>query len=193
MYGWPSAMAAVLAVGACAPQAVAPTVPVMPAQGKPFDQFANDQATCQAYAQNAIAPLTQQANNNALGRRPADDRRSARRSGAAIGGGRGAAIGAASGAVVGGSMRRRELVLRRRWRSSSNTTCSTPNACRRRATRCPAARRLRPTPRHRRATAPVPAHRFRRRRDRGALFATASPRRGRFDDSSSGLVPAGPF
>ncbi|HEX5318765.1 MAG TPA: glycine zipper family protein [Stellaceae bacterium] len=95
-------MAAVLSVAACAPQAVAPTVPVMPAAGKPFDQFANDQATCQAYAQNMVAPLTQQANNNALGGALLTTALGAGL-GAAIGGGRGAAIGAASGAVVGGS------------------------------------------------------------------------------------------
>jgi uncharacterized protein YcfJ len=96
-------MAAVLTVAACAPQAMAPTVPVMPGQGKQFDQFANDQATCEAYANQQIAPLTQQANNNGLGQALITTALGAGL-GAAIGGGRGAAIGAASGAVVGGSM-----------------------------------------------------------------------------------------
>lgn len=96
-------MAAVLTVAACAPQVVAPTVPVMPGQGKPFDQFANDQATCEAYAQQQIAPLTQQANNAGIGQTLLTTALGAGL-GAAIGGGRGAAIGAASGAVVGGSM-----------------------------------------------------------------------------------------
>src|SRR5665213_3408394 len=96
-------MATVLALAACAPQAVAPTVPVMPGQGKPFDQFANDQATCEAFANQQIAPLTQQANNNGLGQALLTTALGAGL-GAAIGGGRGAAIGAASGALVGGSM-----------------------------------------------------------------------------------------
>jgi uncharacterized protein YcfJ len=96
-------MATVLALAACAPQAVAPTVPVMPGQGKPFDQFANDQATCEAFANQQIAPLTQQANNNGLGQALLTTALGAGL-GAAIGGGRGAAIGAASGAVVGSSM-----------------------------------------------------------------------------------------
>ncbi|HEX3881657.1 MAG TPA: YMGG-like glycine zipper-containing protein [Stellaceae bacterium] len=96
-------MATVLTLAACAPQAVAPTVPVMPGQGKPFDQFANDQATCEAFANQQIAPLTQQANNNGLGQALLTTALGAGL-GAAIGGGRGAAIGAASGAVVGSSM-----------------------------------------------------------------------------------------
>jgi uncharacterized protein YcfJ len=96
-------MAAVLTVAACAPQVVAPTVPVMPGQGKQFDQFANDQATCEAYAQQQIAPLTQQANNAGIGQTLLTTALGAGL-GAAFGGGRGAAIGAASGAVVGGSM-----------------------------------------------------------------------------------------
>jgi hypothetical protein len=96
-------MAAVLTVAACAPQVMAPTVPVMPGQGKPFDQFANDQATCEAYANQQIAPLTQQANNNGIGQALITTALGAGL-GAAIGGGQGAAIGAASGAVVGGSM-----------------------------------------------------------------------------------------
>ncbi|HEY1796026.1 MAG TPA: YMGG-like glycine zipper-containing protein [Stellaceae bacterium] len=96
-------MAAVLTVAACAPQVVAPTVPVMPGQGKPFDQFAADQQTCEAYANQQIAPLTQQANNSGIGEALLTTALGAGL-GAAIGGGRGAAIGAASGAVVGTSM-----------------------------------------------------------------------------------------
>ncbi|MGH7092140.1 MAG: YMGG-like glycine zipper-containing protein [Stellaceae bacterium] len=95
-----AAMAAVLTVSACAPTVMAPTVPVAPAQGKPFSQFANDQATCQAYANHEVAPLTAQANNNALGSALLGTALGAGL-GAAIGGGRGAAIGAASGAALG--------------------------------------------------------------------------------------------
>jgi uncharacterized protein YcfJ len=95
-----AAMAAVFTVSACAPTVMAPTVPVAPAQGKPFNQFANDQATCEAYANQQVAPLTAQANNNALGSALLGTALGAGL-GAAIGGGRGAAIGAASGAALG--------------------------------------------------------------------------------------------
>lgn len=93
-------MAAVVALGACAPTVMAPTVPVAPGQGKPFAQFANDQASCEAYANQQVAPLTAQANNNALGGALLGTALGAGL-GAAIGGGRGAAIGAASGAALG--------------------------------------------------------------------------------------------
>ncbi|HVC53008.1 MAG TPA: YMGG-like glycine zipper-containing protein [Stellaceae bacterium] len=95
-----AAMAAVLTVSACAPTVMAPTVPVAPAQGKPFNQFANDQATCEGYANQQVAPLTAQANNNALGSALLGTALGAG-VGAAVGGGRGAAIGAASGAALG--------------------------------------------------------------------------------------------
>jgi uncharacterized protein YcfJ len=97
------AMAAVIALGGCAPAVMAPTVPVMPGANKPFDQFAADQQTCQAYANSQTAPMTAQANNQAAGGALLTTVLGAGL-GAAFGGGRGAAIGAASGAVVGGSM-----------------------------------------------------------------------------------------
>jgi uncharacterized protein YcfJ len=96
------AIIAVIAVTACAPTVMAPSVPVMPGANKPFDQFAADQQTCQAYANSQTAPLTAQANTQALGTALFTTALGAGL-GAAIGGGRGAAIGAASGAVVGGA------------------------------------------------------------------------------------------
>ena len=93
---------AAIALTGCAPAVMAPTVPVMPGPNKPFDQFAADQQTCQAYANSQTAPLTAQANNQALGGTLLTTALGAGL-GAAIGGGRGAAIGAASGAVVGGA------------------------------------------------------------------------------------------
>ena len=96
-------MAAVIALSACAPTVMAPTVPVMPGANKPFDQFAADQQTCQAYANSQTAPMAAQANNQAAGGALLTTVLGAGL-GAAFGGGRGAAIGAASGAVVGGSM-----------------------------------------------------------------------------------------
>ena len=94
------AMAAVIALSACAPAVLAPTVPVMPGANKPFDQFAADQQTCQAYANAQVAPLVAQANNQAAGGALLTTILGAG-IGAAVGGGRGAAIGAASGALVG--------------------------------------------------------------------------------------------
>lgn len=98
-----SVMAAVVALTACAPTVMAPTVPVMPGPNKPFDQFTADQATCQSYANAQTAPLAAQANNQAVGSALLTTALGAGL-GAAIGGGRGAAIGAASGAVVGTGM-----------------------------------------------------------------------------------------
>jgi outer membrane lipoprotein SlyB len=93
-------MAAALALSGCAPTVLAPTVPVMPGPGKPFDQFSADQATCQSYASAQVAPLTAQANNQAFGSALLTTALGAGL-GAAIGGGRGAAIGAVGGALVG--------------------------------------------------------------------------------------------
>ena len=101
--GLGGAMVAVIALTGCAPTVMAPTVPVMPGANKPFDQFAADQQTCQAYANSQTAPLAAQANNQAVGTTLLTTALGAGL-GAAVGGGRGAAIGAASGAVVGGSM-----------------------------------------------------------------------------------------
>jgi outer membrane lipoprotein SlyB len=96
-------MVAVVALTACAPTVMAPTVPVMPGANKPFNQFTADQQACQGYANSQTAPLAAQANNQAVGTALLTTALGAGL-GAAIGGGRGAAIGAASGAVVGGSM-----------------------------------------------------------------------------------------
>src|SRR5271155_1045283 len=96
------AVVTVIALTACAPTVMAPTVPVMPGANKPFDQFAADQQTCQAYANSQTAPLSAQANNQAVGTALLTTALGAGL-GAAVGGGRGAAIGAASGAVVGGA------------------------------------------------------------------------------------------
>ncbi|HML09856.1 MAG TPA: YMGG-like glycine zipper-containing protein [Stellaceae bacterium] len=91
---------AAVALSGCAPTVMAPTVPVMPGSGKAFDAFMADQQTCEAYANTQTAPLSAQANNQALGGALLTTALGAGL-GAAIGGGRGAAIGAASGAVVG--------------------------------------------------------------------------------------------
>src|ERR1700728_4078208 len=100
--GLGAAMVAAIALTGCAPTVMAPTVPVMPGQNKPFDKFTADEQACEGYANAQTAPLSQQANNQALGGALLTTALGAGL-GAAIGGGRGAAIGAASGAVVGGA------------------------------------------------------------------------------------------
>lgn len=93
-------LAALLLLSGCVSQPLGPTVQVMPAPGKPFDVFQQDQAYCRQYAYQQTAGGAQQASNRqvltgvlgtALGAGL----------GGAIGGGRGAAIGAGSGALGG--------------------------------------------------------------------------------------------
>jgi uncharacterized protein YcfJ len=87
-------------LSACASQPIGPTVPVMPAPGKPFDVFAQDEASCKAYAQDQIGGSVDKANNTAIGTAVIGTVLGAGL-GAAVGGGSGAGIGAASGAVLG--------------------------------------------------------------------------------------------
>jgi len=88
------------ALSACATQPIGPTVQVMPAPGKPFDKFAQEEEGCKAYASGQIAGAVQNANNNALAAGVLTTALGAGL-GAAVGGGNGAAVGASSGAVVG--------------------------------------------------------------------------------------------
>jgi hypothetical protein len=85
------ALVGVLALGACAVAAPsAPTVMALPAQGKPFAQFQQEDFGCRNYAQQQTSggPTAQQANNAALGS-------------AAVGTALGAAAGAALGSIGG--------------------------------------------------------------------------------------------
>jgi hypothetical protein len=84
----------------CATAPLGPTVAVYPPANRPPDVFANDDASCRGYAQNAVSGTVQQANSNAAGTAIIGTVLGAGL-GAALGGGRGAAIGAASGAVIG--------------------------------------------------------------------------------------------
>ena len=81
-------LAALIAVTGCATPPPGPTVGVMPAPNKPFNEFANDQATCKQWADSQVAGQAQVANNQALGSAAL---------GTLLGAGLGAAIGAASG------------------------------------------------------------------------------------------------
>ena len=88
------------ALAACASTPMGPTVSVMPQQGKPFDQFASEQAYCKQYADSQVSGQADAANNTGLLEGVGGTLLGAGL-GAAIGGGRGAAIGAAGGAVAG--------------------------------------------------------------------------------------------
>ncbi len=106
-------------LSACASQPIGPTVPVMPAPGKPFDVFAQDQVSCKAYAQDQIAGSVNSANNTAIGTAVIGTVLGAGL-GAAVGGGSGAGIGAASGAVLGtglgaGSSANSQLTIQQRY------------------------------------------------------------------------------
>ena len=101
-------IATLIALAGCASPPPGPTVGVMPAPNKPFNEFANDQAICKQWASSEVAGQAQAANSQALGGAAVTTLLGAGL-GAAIGAasgspGIGAAIGAASGATVGGAM-----------------------------------------------------------------------------------------
>lgn len=89
-----------LALSACATTPLGPTVQVMPAPGKPFSAFQDDDVICRNFANSQVAGGPEQANANVVGSAVVGTLLGAAL-GAAIGRGPGAAIGAASGAVIG--------------------------------------------------------------------------------------------
>jgi hypothetical protein len=93
-------LASLLVLGACTTQPMGPTAAVMPAPGKPFGVFQEDQAICKQFADQQVAGGAQQANNMQVGTAVVGTVLGAGL-GAAIGGGRGAAIGAGAGALGG--------------------------------------------------------------------------------------------
>ncbi len=114
--GW---TAILLLASGCAPaRPLGPTVAVMPAPGKPFQAFEEDQAICRQFADAQVGP-DNQANNQQVGSAVVGTVLGAGL-GAAIGGGRGAAIGAAGGAVAGtaygaGPAARTQYTLQQRY------------------------------------------------------------------------------
>jgi outer membrane lipoprotein SlyB len=78
-------LGAALALGGCAVTPTAPSVMVLPGTNKSADQFHADSAECQQRAFATVAPVAQDANNQAV-------------ASAAIG----TAVGAAAGALLGG-------------------------------------------------------------------------------------------
>jgi len=95
-----AALTALLLLDGCVTQPLGPTVQVMPAPGKPFDLFQQDQAVCTQYADQQTAGGAQQANNQQVLTGVVGTVLGAGL-GAAIGGGQGAAIGAGAGAIGG--------------------------------------------------------------------------------------------
>jgi hypothetical protein len=98
-----AAAGAALLVSACATEPMGPTVQVLPAQGKPFEAFENDQALCKNYASQQVAGQVDRANQNGVGAAVLTTALGAGL-GAAIGGGQGAAIGAGAGGLVGANV-----------------------------------------------------------------------------------------
>lgn len=103
-----AASLAVLLTG-CVTAPSGPNVMALPGSGKSYDQFRNDEAVCQRYAQERVGPYAPQAAaNNAAGTAAAGTLIGAA-AGALLGaaGGRageGAAIGAGVGLLAGGSV-----------------------------------------------------------------------------------------
>ncbi|MDR3424784.1 MAG: glycine zipper family protein [Alphaproteobacteria bacterium] len=90
----------VLLLAACASMPMGPTVRVLPPQGKPFDQFAAEQAGCKQYADSQVSGQADRANTTGLLEGLGGTVLGAGL-GAAVGGGQGAAVGAAGGAIAG--------------------------------------------------------------------------------------------
>jgi hypothetical protein len=96
------------ALSGCVSMPTGPSVPVMPAPGKPFEQFQADDSTCRAYASQAAGVTTNDAGaQNLVGSALVGSALGAI-TGAAIGGhnaaATGAGVGLATGALVGTGM-----------------------------------------------------------------------------------------
>ena len=90
-----------LTLAGCATVPTGPTVGVMPAPGKPFNQFAAEENECRQYASNSLGTNPNNvATNNMVGSMAVGTAIGAV-AGALVGGHRGAGVGAASGLVVG--------------------------------------------------------------------------------------------
>lgn len=95
-----TAIAVLALLGGCVSQPIGPTVTVLPAPGKPFDMFTEDDAYCRDFARLQVAGAADQANSQVVGSAIIGTLLGAGL-GAAVGGGQGAAIGAATGTVIG--------------------------------------------------------------------------------------------
>jgi hypothetical protein len=97
-----SLLAAVLLSG-CATTPMGPTAMVLPAQGKPFGQFAQDQSMCKQFADGEVNGGATMSNLKEFGVAAVTTTLGAGL-GAAVRGGRGAGIGGAAGALGGSAM-----------------------------------------------------------------------------------------
>src|SRR3981081_4213710 len=87
-------------LSACTTPPLGPTVTVLPAPGKPFEAFAEDDRVCKNFASTQGAAGPEKAKSAVVGSAVVGTLLGAAL-GAAIGGGRGAGVGAASGTVIG--------------------------------------------------------------------------------------------
>ena len=87
-------------LAACASTPMGPTVRALPAQGKPFEQFQMEQASCKQYAEDQVRGQADRANSTGILEGVGGTVLGAGL-GAALGGGHGAAVGAGLGAVGG--------------------------------------------------------------------------------------------
>jgi uncharacterized protein YcfJ len=97
-----ASMSVLVALAGCAGTPMGPRVQVLPAANKPFEVFQAEQAGCQQFAADKVAPEAEAANNKAVGTTVLGAILGTAL-GAAAGGGRGGAIavGAAAGGVMG--------------------------------------------------------------------------------------------
>lgn len=112
-------VAVAIMVGACATPPLAPRVAVMPAPGKPFEQFVAEERVCRQYAEQSVGVDPEEAASRTAISSAAVATAIGAVAGAALGGRDGAAAGAAvglvSGAAVGsgqGTMDHRDLQRR---------------------------------------------------------------------------------
>ncbi len=98
-----TAFAATLFATACAHQPLGPTARVMPAPGKPFEVFAQDQALCRQFADSETDGGAIMSNVTQFGVAAVTTALGAGL-GAAVRGGRGAEVGAAFGGIGGAAM-----------------------------------------------------------------------------------------
>jgi peptidoglycan hydrolase-like protein with peptidoglycan-binding domain len=96
----PGALALLALLTSCATQPIGPTVQVMPAAGKPFDKFAQEEEGCKTYAQGQIAGAVDNANRSAAGGALLTTALGTT-TGALLGGGEGARVGTAGGVDAG--------------------------------------------------------------------------------------------
>lgn len=100
-----------LGLSACVSRPVGPSVAVMPAPGKPFDLFKQEDAECRAYAQSAVGTTADDAAAKSVAQTAAVGAAVGALAGAISGGhgsaGTGAAVGMVGGSLVGSDVANR--------------------------------------------------------------------------------------